>query len=58
MVADVITKLQDAGDAMRVERPRDVFNLSLLKRALGPGRRILLNAIPANGLFAPTSDTS
>jgi hypothetical protein len=37
MVADVITKLQDAGDAMSVERPRDVFNLSLLNGLWVPG---------------------
>jgi hypothetical protein len=33
---------------LRVERPRDVFRI--------PGRRILLNAIPAKGLSASTSD--
>jgi hypothetical protein len=38
-----------------VERPRDVFNLSVLSVRWVPGRRILLNATPANGLSAPTS---
>jgi hypothetical protein len=43
---------------VRVERPRDVFNPSVLSVRLVPGRRILSNAIPANGLSAPTSDRS
>jgi hypothetical protein len=41
---------------VRAERPRDVFNLTVLSVRLVPGRRILSNAIPANGLSAPTSD--
>jgi hypothetical protein len=43
---------------MRVERPRDVFKPSVLSVRLVLGRRILAHAIPANGLFAPTSDRS
>jgi hypothetical protein len=43
---------------VRVEPPRDVFNPSVLSVRLVPGRRILSNAIPANGLCAPTSDRS
>ena len=34
------------------------FNPSVLSERLVPGRRILWNTIPANGLFAPTSDRS
>jgi hypothetical protein len=41
---------------VRAKRSRDVFNSSVLSVRLVPGRRILSNAIPANGLFAPTSD--
>jgi hypothetical protein len=43
---------------VRVEQPRDVFNLSVLSVRLVPGRRILPNAIPGNGLSAPASDRS
>jgi hypothetical protein len=53
---------------MRVERPRDVFNPSVLSVRLVPGRlsrrRLcgggspLTEPIPANGLSAPTSDRS
>ena len=43
---------------VRPERPRDVFNPSVLSVRWVPGRRILSNAIPANGLSAPTSDRS
>jgi hypothetical protein len=41
-----------------VERPRDVFNPNVSSVRCVPGRRVLLNATPANGLFAPTSDRS
>jgi hypothetical protein len=41
---------------VRVERPRDVFSPSVLSIRWIPGRRILLNAIPAKGLSASTSD--
>jgi hypothetical protein len=44
------------GLPVRVERPREVFNPSVLSVRWVPGRRISSNAIPANGLFAPTSD--
>ena len=43
---------------VRVERPTDVFNPSVLSVRLVPGRRIFSNAIPANGLSAPTADRS
>ena len=43
---------------VRVERPRDVLNPNVLSMRGVPGRRILSNAIPANGLCAPTSDRS
>ena len=43
---------------VRVEQPRDVFNPSVLSVRSVPGRRISSNAIPASGLFAPTSDRS
>jgi hypothetical protein len=43
---------------LRVKRTRDVFNPSVLSGAGSPGRRILSNAIPANGLSASTSDRS
>jgi hypothetical protein len=43
---------------VRVERPRDVFNPSVLSERGVRGRRISSNAIPANGLFAPTSNRS
>ena len=46
------------GSLVRVERPRDGFNRSVLSARLVPGRRILSNATPANGLSAPTSDRS
>jgi hypothetical protein len=39
---------------VRVERPRDVFNPSVFDVRWAPGRRILSNATPANGLSAPT----
>jgi hypothetical protein len=42
---------------VRVERPRDVFNPSVLSARLVPGRRILLNATPADGQSAPTCET-
>ena len=42
---------------VRVGRPGDVFNLDGLNVRRAPGRRILLNAIPKNGLCAPTRDT-
>jgi hypothetical protein len=41
---------------VRVERPKDVFNPSVLSVRWVPGRRILSNATPANSLFAPTCD--
>jgi hypothetical protein len=41
---------------VRVERPRDVFNPSVLSARLLPGRRILLNATPADGQSAPICD--
>jgi hypothetical protein len=53
---------------LRVERPKDVFNPSVLNMRLVQGAsraggfaeedRILANVIPANGLSAPTSDRS
>jgi hypothetical protein len=43
---------------VRAERPGDVFNPSVLSVRWVPGRRILSNAIPANGLSAPTFDRS
>jgi hypothetical protein len=46
------------GSLFAAERPRDVFNPSVLNVRLVPGRRILSNAIPADGLSAPTSDRS
>jgi hypothetical protein len=39
---------------VRVERPRDFFTSSVLNVRWVPGRRILLNATPANSLSAPT----
>jgi hypothetical protein len=41
---------------VRVEQPRDVLNPTVLSVRLVPGRRILSNAIPANGLSAPTAN--
>ena len=41
---------------LRIQRLRDVFNPSVLSVRYLPGRRISSNAIPANGLFASTSD--
>jgi hypothetical protein len=38
----------------RVEPPKDVFNPSVLNLCGSPGRRILSNAAPANGLSAST----
>jgi hypothetical protein len=41
---------------VRVEPPRDVFNPRVLNKRWVPGRRILSNATPANGLSAPARD--
>jgi hypothetical protein len=38
---------------VRVERPRDFFTSNVLNVRWVPGRRILLNATPANSLSAP-----
>ena len=41
---------------VRVEPPRGVFNPTVLNGVGAPGRRILSNATPVNGLSAPTRD--